>query len=90
MENVIQFLPGKAALGHGDLVRPDPEAKTLLEEGRHHFQDFRFRLRRRRQNVNSKSLHTVEGDTGGSDGLRRSQKRLGLLSEYPARTSSSS
>jgi hypothetical protein len=36
LENTIQLLSGKAALGHGDLIQPHPEAKILLEEAHHH------------------------------------------------------
>ena len=39
-QNTIQLLSGKAALNHGDLVRADPEANTLLEERLHHSSDF--------------------------------------------------
>jgi hypothetical protein len=89
-EDAMQLLRGKAALGHRDLVRADPEAKFLLEEDRHRSRDFRSRDFRSSQNVNPKPLLVVEDDASGSDGPRRFQERLGLLPEYPPRSCCSS
>ena len=85
-EKAIQLLCGKAALGHGDLVGANPEAKILLEEGHHHSRDFPSREFRSSQNVNPKPLHVVEDDTSRSDGPRRFQERLGPLPAYLPRS----